>query len=443
MDILERFERYVEENKLFSREDNILVAVSAGRDSMLLLWLLHELQYRVQIAHCNFQLRGEESDGDEALVRQLAEHHGLALHVKAFDTTDYANSNKISIQMAARELRYAWFEKLREELGCKVIAIAQHLNDSVETVLFNLSRGTGLQGLQGILPMRTDSKVVRPLLFLSSKEITAFMQQKNIPYRDDSSNFSTKYARNKIRLDIIPEFEQMNPGFIGIMADNITRFRDAQEVLNSTMKRMRKTILIARGKDSWSMLKTSIKSLSLHECYFLLEPFGFRKNVLEDLYKTLDDEPGRQFESEKYILITDREEVVLSEKTAITHPVSISAQDSKITWGDTEIFIEIAEDLRIERDRYIAQVDFDELVFPLTIRAWEEGDIFQPLGMQGKKKLSDYFIQKKINILDKKRVPLLVNGDGRIIWIVSYHMDERFKIKNNTQKVLKLVSNLK
>lgn len=442
MNIHERFERYVEDYKLFSKSDKILVAVSGGRDSMLLVWLLLQSQYAIEIAHCNFQLRGEESDGDEALVREFAAKNSIPLHVKKIDTLRYSEENKVSIQVAARELRYAWFEELREERNCKVIAVAQHMNDSVETVLFNLSRGTGLQGLQGILPKRDDSKVVRPILFLQSKDITELVTKYAIPFRDDSSNFSNKYARNRIRLDIIPELEKLNPDFISIMDDNIQRFRDSQDVLTSFMNRLRNDILLPRNSDSWQMLKSELAKLSLNELYFVLEPYGFKKNVLQDLVDSLDKESGRQFQSENYILITDREAVILSKKTVEQDAVEFDEFGEKIVWNKFQFSFEISDDLIVLKEKSTVQIDTDEIVLPLTIRSWQKGDVFQPLGMKGKKKLSDYFIQKKINIVDKKGIPILVNGDGRIIWVVNYHLDERFKIRDNTQKVLKLVCNL-
>jgi tRNA(Ile)-lysidine synthase len=442
MNIHARFTRYVEEYKLFSKGDKILVAVSGGRDSMLLLWLLQQSEFALEIAHCNFQLRGAESDGDEALIRMFAAQYSIPLHVKRFNTLEYAEHNKVSIQIAARELRYNWFETLREQQSCSVIAVAQHRNDSVETVLFNLSRGTGLLGLQGILPKREDSRVVRPLLFLQSNEIIKLVKHYAIPFRDDSSNFSNKYARNKIRLDIIPELEKLNPDFISIMDDNIQRFRDSQELLTSFMNRLRNDILLPRSKDSWQMQKFEIQKLSLNELYFVLEPYGFKKNVLQDVLDSLDKESGRKFESENYILITDREEVILSKKTEEQDTVQIDGFGERIVWNDYQFSFEISEELTVVKEKNTVQIDLDEIIFPLTIRSWVKGDVFQPLGMQGKKKLSDYFIQKKINILDKKRVPILVNGDGRIIWVVNYHVDERFKIRDNTQKVLKLVCNL-
>ena len=442
MDILGRFVRYVEDNKLFSDRDKILVAVSGGRDSMLLLWLLFKSNYTIAIAHCNFQLRGQESDADEQLVRDFATANNIPLHTKHFDTSSYSESNKVSIQMAARELRYTWFEELRKKLDCKVTAVAQHMNDSVETVLFNLSRGTGLLGLQGILPQREDSKVVRPLLFLQSSEITNFVQKQGIPYRDDASNFSNKYARNKIRLDIIPEFEKLNPDFIAIMNANIERFRDSQDVLASCINRLHQSILIARDKRSWVIPKEEIRKLSLSELYFFLERYGFNKNVLQDLLANLDKESGKKFEAENYILISDRQEVILSKREVKLDNVLIDSTEGSIIWSDFQFCFEVSEDKTIITDSNVSKIDLQRLVFPLTIRPWQEGDIFQPLGMKGKKKLSDYFIQKKINILDKAKVPILVNGDGQIIWVVNYHLDDRFKIRDNTQKVLKLVCNL-
>lgn len=442
MNVVEQFERYNEENKLFTKVDKILVAVSGGRDSMLLLWLLVQAKYQVEVAHCNFQLRGEESDGDEKLVRDFANDNNIPLHVSRFETTDFAEANKISIQMAARELRYTWFEELRIALGCSVIAVAQHMNDSVETVLFNLSRGTGLQGLQGILPKRLDSKVVRPILFLKSKEVTELVQKHQIPYRDDSSNASNKYARNKIRLDIIPEFEELNPDFVSNMNENIARFRDTQEVLREFVNQQRNQLFSARNTHSWTIRKNEIRHLSINQLYFLLEPYGFSKNVLVDLVSNLDRESGKQFHSERYVIIIDRDSIILSAEMENAESVDFDLNSTSIHWGNVKLDIETDNDFHIMRENNIAQIDFHKVIFPLRIRSWCEGDAFHPLGMKGTRKLSDYFIQKKINILDKKQVPILVNGDGQIIWIVNYHLDDRFKMTENTQKVLKLVSNL-
>lgn len=443
MEIVRAFESYIEENKLFSKNDKILVAVSGGRDSMLLLWLLHTSHYTVHIAHCNFHLRGEESDGDQQLVEDFACKYGIDLHVKHFDTTAYAQENKVSIQIAARELRYKWFEELRCSLGCHVTAVAQHLNDSVETVLFNLSRGTGLQGLQGILAKRVDSRIIRPLLFLKNEQITELVNRYEIPYRDDSSNFSNKYARNKIRLDIIPEFEKLNPDFISIMQANMQRFASSQSVLNKYIDQLRTQIFHQKDTDSWLIDTKQLEKLTIEEWYFLFEDYGFTMQILMDLKDSLYKHSGKQFHSPTHIIVTDRERLVLSKITQNLESIDFLLDDSVVEWGDIQLTYSLQENWTIIPGNHIAQLDFNQLIFPLKIRCWQQGDSFQPLGMKGRKKVSDYFIQKKINILDKHKIPILVNGDGSIIWIVGYHMDERFKIRDNTEKVLKLVSNFK
>lgn len=441
MKIIEQFERYVQENKLFTKADKLLVAVSGGRDSMLLLWILQRAGYQVEIAHCNFQLRGEESDADEALVCDFAKQNNIPFHAIRFDTDDYATQHKLSIQMAARELRYDWFAKLSEKLHCKYIAIAQHKNDHVETVLLNLTRGTGLLGLQGILPKRAENNIVRPLLFLDSKQILSLVEEYQIPYRDDASNFSNKYARNKIRLDIIPEFEQLHADFVQTMEENIIRFQETYTVLKEFVDDLRSQLFEVQSSGQIYIRKEAIRYLSLGKWYLLFEPYGFSKQVLQDLRTAIDRESGRIFQSSSHQLLLDREQLILEAFSEECLSKEIFEHQSLVTWNTNTIQLVVSEDVSIETDAQIAKIDISKLVFPLQIRTWQEGDYFQPLGMKGKKKISDYFIQKKINLFDKKSIPLLVNGNGDVIWIVGYHLDDRYKIIGNTQKVLKLVAN--
>lgn len=440
MDVDVRFRVYVEDYKLFTREDKVLVAVSGGRDSMLLLTLLHRYGMELELAHCNFQLRDVESDGDEELVLSYAALLGVKVHVRRFDTTSYAEKHRISIQMAARELRYDWFEKVRKERACKYIAIAQHKNDHIETVLLNLSRGTGLLGMQGILPKR--DKILRPLLFLSSAEVLEAVQTLGIPYRDDSSNFSNKYARNKIRLDIIPHFEQLSADFVDIMNDNILRFQESQRVLQYFVEQKRKELLVKIGPDDWEIAKESIRGLDLALLYFLFEPFGFSKNVLADLVQSLDKESGRIFESDRYQLLLDRTVLRLRHNHYEQEVAQLNADQDILVWRNYRFTVSTSPDLSIDRDVSVALLDYDKLVFPLKVRSWQEGDSFQPLGMEGKKKVSDFLIQKKINLFDKRAVPIWLNGNGELIWIANYQIDNRYKITENTQKVLKLVCNI-
>ncbi|HMR20109.1 MAG TPA: tRNA lysidine(34) synthetase TilS [Sphingobacterium sp.] len=438
MEIVARFCAFIEEKKLLHKDDRVLLAISGGRDSMLMLWLFHSSGIYIEVAHCNFSLRGSESDADEQLVRDYCITLGVPLHVKRFDTEAFANENKISIQMAARELRYKWFEELAMEVDCDVIAIAQHKNDHVETVLLNLVRGTGLVGLQGILPKR--GRIIRPLLFLDSKEITTAVQQLGMAYRDDASNFSTKYARNKIRLDIIPQFEEIHPRFIDMMEENIARFQDANAVLQLLVTDLRGKLFIPNGPDRWAIDKSNLLDKDLALLYYLFEPFGFTTAVLKDLKNALGKESGRLFESSTHQLLLDRETIFLQPTPPATEQ-SLRVDDgcTEAYWQHATFQLLVSDDTTIVRDASIAKLDRDKLIFPLRVRNWREGDYFHPLGMKGKKKLSDFFIDKKISLFDKKNIPIWLNGNGDILWVGGHQIDDRYKITENTQKVLTLV----
>lgn len=438
MNILNQFNRFVKDNKLVYQEDKLLLAVSGGRDSMLMFWLFIQAGYSIEIAHCNFNLRGKESDADEDLVKAFAKAHHIKCHVKHFDTQAYASQEKVSIQMAARSLRYSWFEELRQLRNLDLIAIAQHKNDHVETVLFNLSRGTGLRGLTGI--QRKRDTIIRPLLFMESKEITQVVAEKAIPYRDDLSNFSTKYARNKIRLDIIPEFEKLNADFIMQMQDNISRFQESIDVLDDFVSSLRDQIFVPKGKDSWEIAKATIGDKKIGLIYLLFEPFNFNKAILVDLLASLDKEAGRIFESEEYVILGDRESLFLRKKVTVEEDIVINCLEQEhYQWGNYHFDSDLTDDCGIENALFVAKLDADAVRLPLTIRSWQEGDSFHPLGMKGKKKLSDLFIQRKVNLFAKQEVPILVNGNGEIMWVVGIQLDDRYKITEKTKKVLKLV----
>lgn len=438
MDVLKQFVEYVEDKNLINVDDKVLLAVSGGKDSMLMLWLFHKAGFKFEIAHCNFNLRGTESDADEQLVHDWAEKHDVVCHVKHFDTEIYAESEKISIQLAARELRYTWFEELRIERGCTSIAIAQHSNDNIETLLFNLSRGTGLKGLTGIKPKRNN--IIRPLLFLTANEIFGFVKKNCIPYRDDASNFSNKYARNKIRLDIVPEFEKLNKDFVKNVDESIIRFQEAVDVLDDFVDELRNKIFIPRGHDSWSIAKTSIRNQKIGLLYMLFEPYGFTKNVLEDLMCTINKESGRLFESQDYKILNDRDNLILRRQQQIPNQLILNLErPSRLEWGNYAFDCQVLDDCSIEKDTNIVKIDMTKIVFPLHIRTWNVGDIFHPLGMKGKKKVSDLFIQHKVDVFQKREIPILCNGNGDVIWIGGIQMDDRYKITQKTKKVLKLV----
>lgn len=439
MNMLERLDNFIQEHQLCDKSERILLTVSGGKDSMLMADLFVRAGYKVIIAHCNFKLRAEESDLDEALVRSYAEAHMIPFFVKHFDTEGYALEQHISIQMAARALRYQWFDTLVVEQNCQKIAIAHHLNDNIETVFLNLSRGTGLQGLQGIAPKR--AHFIRPLLFLTATEISAYVRQNKISYRDDSSNFSTKYARNKIRIDIIPQFKTIQPEFDHIFAQNIQNFRDSYQLLQQFIEPLRKAIFQPQAEYTVvqkSALRPHIDNLPL--LYELFSGYNFQQNVLKDLIDAWDKDSGRIFESTTHTLLLDRTALFIRELTvAKPASVNISLDTAQLKWNGYCFKMQISTDANWSRQQQIAQIDFDKLIFPLTVRTWQEGDVFVPLGMRGKKKLSDFFINQKVNIFEKNNIPIIQNGNGDIVWIANWRMDNRYKITEKTKKVFTLV----
>lgn len=439
MNVLERLNFFIEKNSLFEAKDKILLTVSGGKDSMLMTFLLAKAGYQLTIAHCNFQLRGEESDLDEALVRSFAEAHQIPFYVNYFDTNTYADEHGISIQMAARELRYTWFESLRKELNFEKIAVAHHLNDHIETVLLNLSRGTGLLGLQGIQCKR--DHIVRPLLFLTAEEVLEYVEKYQIPYRDDQSNFTTKYARNKVRIDIIPQFKKMQPDFERVFEQNIEHFKESYTLLQQFVQPIRNSLFEKRN-DDWLVEKVKLEPYidDLALLYELFINFGFAKNVLADLQSCWDKESGRLFQSADYDLLFDRDFLVIREKEFKNPSETLITSETKsVSWGEYSFSCDVSFDKTIIRDKRLAKIDFDLIVFPLTLRSWKEGDYFYPLGMTSKKKLSDLFQSYKVNSFEKKNIPILVNGNGDIIWVANYQLDNRYKISSNSKKVFILV----
>lgn len=444
MDIKNRFQDYLHQSLAVDAQDTFLLAVSGGRDSMLMAHLFVSSRYTCVIAHCNFHLRAEESDRDEALVRKYTEDQGLPFFVEQFQTEAYAKENGISIQMAARDLRYAWFRRLKAEQGLTWICIAQHQNDHIETVFVNLTRGTGLAGLQGIQAKRDD--LIRPLLFLTAEEVIAYVRAESIPYRDDQSNFSAKYARNKVRLEIIPKFKEISADFEATMLDNILHFQEAHALLQSFISPIREALFIKSG-EGFKIEKAELKAYvgNMPLLYELFRPYGFVKQILLDVLAQWDGEAGKVFHAPKYRLLMDRHYFFLEPHNvgSVELPaLNIEADAKAFTFGGYDFTLSVSDSLSILRDPTIAQIDEDKLVFPLTLRYWREGDYFYPLGMEGRKKLSDFFVGQKLNRFAKNRVPILINGNAEIIWLVNLRLDNRYKMTESTKKVVTLVCKL-
>ena len=439
--MLNPFKNFISEENLFLKDDKILVAISGGIDSVALCHLMHDAEYSFGIAHCNFQLRGDESDGDEKFVKQLAKDFGVNFHVKKFETKKHSEENNISIQMAARELRYSWFEDIREKNKYHSVAVAHHLDDETETFFINLVRGTGIAGLHGIKPKT--GNIIRPLLFTNRTEIEKYINKKKIKFREDSSNSSDKYLRNKIRHQLIPLLKEMNPDIKDSLSSTIARIGKIENIFNEVVENEKRKIITKEE----SLIKLDIKAiLKLNEkeiyLYEFLKPYGFNGDMISKIVSSLKAESGKIFLSSSHKLVKDRDYLLITslDNTAKQEDYKITAESTLITVPLKIKFSvsNIDKDFKIPNNKNIATLDYDKLNFPLTMRTWEAGDFFYPIGMKGKKKLSDFFTDIKLSLFEKDNTWILCNG-SEIAWIVGQRIDERYKVTEETKKIIKIV----
>lgn len=425
---------YIEKYQLLEESCPVLVGLSGGADSIALLTLLAKLGYSCIAAHCNFHLRGEESMRDERFAEEYAKTLQVPFLKTDFDTEQYAAANHLSIEMAARELRYNWFEEKRSETGAQAIAVAHHRDDSVETVLMNLVRGTGIRGMSGIRPK--NGYVVRPLLCVTRKEITAWLDAGNISYVTDSTNLSDAYTRNFIRLRILPLLEEINPSVRTAIARTADHLSAAEAVYMHVVEQAKAEVLDEGNRISIpALMHYSSPDAILYE---LLKAYNFSRTVSEDIYAALEGEPGKLFFSPTHRLVKDRDYLLLSSiETKPEQTYVLSGNEEK--WvGPVELSfnrVVISENFHIRKDKNIAYFDYDKLAFPLTLRTWKDGDWFIPFGMKGRKKLSDYFSDRKFSRFEKERVWLLCSGND-IIWIVGERLDNRYSIGSATKCAL-------
>lgn len=441
--IRKEFKAFVDEQRLFSKDDRILLALSGGVDSVVLAELLLELGYTFSAAHCNFHLRGEESNRDAEFVIKWAERKKVKLFVQDFDTYAYMQEKGISLEMAARELRYSWFENLMQENQIDYLLTAHHADDSAETFFINLLRGTGIAGLHGILPK--NGNIIRPLLFATRKSILDYAELKNIQFVEDSTNSETKFLRNKIRHRVIPMLKEISPDFDSIIRKNIERLRDTETVFRNTVENVKDEIIIRENEN----IKISIAELqSLNPMgiylYEILSDYGFNESVVNNVSMVLDAESGKRFYSKTHCLLKDREYLLIYpiEKEETETEYSIDAEITSII-EPFKAKIEVLKDLNfisVPKKANVAMLDMDLLNFPLELRHWKQGDSFVPFGMRKKKKLSDFFTSNKYSLLDKERQWLLCSGD-EIVWVVGKRIDDRFKVSNSTKSVLKIEIN--
>lgn len=431
--MLDKIKRYIADNKLFEQSDKLLVGLSGGADSMALLNVLIELKYDCVAAHCNFHLRGEESDKDQLYVEDWCNFKNIPLITVDFDTTKYAADNKISIEMAARELRYGWFERVRKEHDADYIAVGHHLNDSIETFLLNLIRGTGISGLSGIAPK--NGRVVRPLLSVSREEIEEYLDGKATNFRVDSTNLEDIYTRNFVRLNLLPSLEKINPSINDAIARTSKNLSEVEKVYRHVMEKDIKVVLLDNVIDIEKLKQTISPQSVLFEILF---PLGFSPSSIEDVLDSIDATPGKVFYSPSHRLIKDRISLLIDELSTN----EVENRTFTINKGNTHIDLplDMSFDVKpypvdITKSPKYLYLDADLITYPLVLRKWQLGDWFVPFGMKGRKKLSDFFTDQKFSIKDKEDVWILVSGED-IVWVVGHRSDDRFRVTPKTKNIL-------
>lgn len=431
--MLTKVREYIERNNLLDRRHPVIVGVSGGADSIALLTILNELGYCCIAAHCNFHLRGEESTRDEAFTSEYANRLNVPFIKVDFDTTAYASANKVSIEMAARQLRYDWFEKIRIEHFAQAIAVAHHKDDSVETLIMNLIRGSGIRGLVGI--RAKNNYIVRPMLSVDREEIVDWLSENNIKYITDSTNLSDIYTRNFIRLRIIPLLRDLNPSVKTTMLRSAAHLESALKIYETVVEDAKNNVF----DDEGSVLIDKLCSYPEPQTilYEILQSYNYSRLITEEVFQSLNSISGKKFYSSTHQLIKDRNKLVISKREIQNDSIYLIPDLGKwsgpIELSLTEVVIN--SEFVIKKDSDIAYFDADKITFPLELRRWKEGDWFIPFGMKGRKKLSDFFINQKLNLNQKENVWLLCSAEN-IIWIVGERADNRFRITQTTKKVL-------
>lgn len=440
--LLEHFEAYNARHDLFTHQDKILLAVSGGVDSMVMLSLFIEGGYNVGVAHCNFSLRGKESDEDELSVELQARSYNIPFHNIRFDTNAEMERTGESMEMAARRLRYEWFDQLCASEGYTHIAIAHHTDDSIETFFINLFRGTGMRGLTGITRQR--GNIIRPLLFAERKEIHEYAVAHHIPFREDSSNRTKKYLRNKIRLGLLPLIREISPRFTATMRGNIYRLIETQRFIEAAISNIKQSVLISeQGVDK--ILVSKIDSTYPQEFVIyqiLSSQYGFKGETVDELYKALKaNNTGKRFYAKEHMACIDRGDIVIC-PIADDDPcqITIEREQLRCYCGNSILYFEHTDidnitDYRSPAD--VAYIDEQKLTFPLTLRRWQEGDSFIPFGMIGRKKVSDFLIDQKVSVAQKSRQFVLLSGQD-IVWVVGRRIDDRYAITKRTEDILKI-----
>jgi tRNA(Ile)-lysidine synthase len=433
----QQFTAFFQENNIQKNGKRFLIAISGGVDSTVMAELFSKAGLTFGFAHCNFKLRGSESDKDEVFVRTLAEKYKVSCFIKSFETKAYSERKGISIQMAARDLRYKWFAETAEVEKFDYIVTAHNLDDQIETFFINLTRGTGISGLKGIMPV--NGKIIRPLLLVSKDEIEKFALENKLEHRHDKSNDTDKYLRNKIRHHITPVLKEANPNFYNTFAETLLKIQSTDKIYLKEINATKKALLKTEGGETLIDIKQLLNSDPPETyLYEFLTDYNFNYSTVKSIVNSLHEQPGKVFYSETHCLLKDRESLIikkLSEKETgifqldenqelLDYPLKLKIISEKY---NAEYIVTI--------DKKIALLDKSKLKFPLKIRKWETGDFFYPLGMNSKKKVSDFFTNEKFNLFEKENTWLLCSGKD-IIWVIGHRIDNRYKITDKSKNIL-------
>ncbi|MBF9252079.1 tRNA lysidine(34) synthetase TilS [Pontibacter sp. 172403-2] len=437
--MLQKVSDFIQAHQLCQPGSKILAAVSGGIDSVVLCEVLHQLKYDFAIAHCNFGLRAEDAEADQLFVKKLAKKYEVPFFTENFNTRAFAEQEKLSIQMAARTLRYTWFEQVRQQEGYDYIATAHHSNDTTETILLHLTKGTGIAGLHGI-PAK-NGHIIRPMLSVTKDDIYELVTTQKLIWREDSSNETTKYQRNKIRHEVIPVLKEINPSLEETMLHTAERVSHAEAIVDAYIENLREQSI----KEAENAVYISLLPLRnatglpvvLHE---LLRPFNFSYTVVLELVAALEGISGKEFLSPTHTLVKDRDQLVLTPRDLNSFgSILIQEGDTEAEAGNLYFTIKYvaADAYKLNTKPHVAALDAEQLKFPLKLRAWQEGDWFVPLGMNGKKKISDFLIDKKVPANLKPQTLVLVS-DQSVAWVVGQRLDNRYKVTDKTQQVVEI-----
>lgn len=431
--MLHKISKYISCNKLLSEGDKVLIALSGGADSVALLHILRRLAYDCIAVHCNFHLRGEESMRDQYFVEELCRQLSTPLQIVDFDTERYAQENKVSIEMAARTLRYRVFEQIRHEHSAAAIAVAHHRDDSAETLLLNLIRGCGIRGLHGIRPR--NGYIIRPLLCIDRDDILQYLKINGIEYVTDSTNLSSNYTRNKVRIELLPLMEQINPSIKATIAETAERLAEAEEIYNRAIEQAIERVLVNNTIDIATLKQEASPRTLLHE---ILSPYGFNSAQVDNILTNIDSESGRRYQTAEWVVIKDRERLIITPKREQFNQTLLPELGEISTpYGILRINRGIFNGT-IPKQRDIATLDASKTEFPLTLRNTKSGDRFHPFGMRGTKLVSDFLTDRKRSIIEKEQQLVVTDANDNILWLVGERPSAMCSIGNSTTEVITL-----